>query len=413
MIAPDVIVGIDVGTTKICTLVAKLAHDGELSIAGIGKVPSYGLRKGTVTDIKSTIESIHESKILAEQTAGLEIDSAFIGVTGSHIEAHLSNAIVSVSEPQRGITQEDVDRAIDLAKRMAIPKGRRLIDVIVRDFIIDNQVRTSDPIGANGMRLEANVLLISASIPELESIYKAVNNAGIDVEDIIIQPIASAEAVLSADERDLGVALIDIGGGTTDLAVYQQGNVNHLAVFPVGGNHVNSDLACGIRVSAKQAEHIKLQLGGVGEEHISSTDLIEINRGGNRHETIPLKIISIIIYPRIEEILLLVRDNLENAGFLKQIPCGIVLTGGTALMPGITDLASKIFDTSARIGYPQDIFGLTEESRNPKYATAVGLVKIGSMEYLDKKRATSHSTFASALKMADNWGKVILRSLFR
>jgi cell division protein FtsA len=371
------------------------------------------VRKGIVVDLDKTISSIRESKAQAETMAGLDVDSAFVSVTGAHIEAHHSNAVVGVLDPQKGITEEDTGRALDLAQRVEIPRGRRLIDVQVREYVVDGQAGITDPIGMNGMRLEVNALLITAAIPPLESVYRAVNQSGVDVEDITLVPIASAEAVLSHNEKELGVALVDIGGGTTDLAIYQQGAISHLAIFPVGGDHFDSDLAYGIGITARQAEHLKIHLGGVGEQFSSSNDIIEITKGGDRRGAIPLKIVADIIYPRLEEILTIVRDNISNAGLSKHIPAGVVLTGGTSLLPGMTDMASTIFGLQSRIGYPKDIDGLSEETRSPIFSTAVGLVKLGSVEYLEKQHMPATSPLAGAMTTASDWGKTFIRSIFK
>jgi len=410
----DAIVGIDVGTTKICTVVARVEPGSDLSILGVGRVPSRGLHKGTIIDLERTISSIRESKIQAEQAASTTIDSAFVSVTGAHVQAILSNAVIAIADPHKGITYEDTERVLDIAQHVEIPRGRRLIDVHVRDYIVDGQVGISDPVGMSGMRLEANVLLITTAVPQLEDIYRAVNHAGIDVENIILQPIASAEAALGPDEREAGVALIDIGGGTTDLAVYCDGGLAHIAIFPVGGDHFDSDLAYGIGISPRQAEHLKIKLGGVGKDYAASQDIIEISKaGGERRETIPLKIIAEIIYPRLEEILSLTYRDLDESGFIQDVRSGVVLTGGTSLLPGMTEMASGIFGVHARIGYPRDVSGLPEDLRNPMYSTAIGLVKVGAQEYESKSRETVQAGVYDSLARVQGWGKSVLRSIFR
>jgi cell division protein FtsA len=414
VITSDTIVGIDVGTTKICTVVASMGRDNEMSIIGIGRVPSRGLRKGSVIDLERTIASVRESKIQAEQSAGVEIESAYVSVTGGHIKAKPSNAVIAIADPQKGITEEDAEHALELAQRVDIPKGRRLIDVRIKDYIVDGQVGISDPVGMTGMRLEVNVLLVTAAVTHLENIYRAVNHAGIDVENIILEPIASAEAVLSPEERLNGVALIDIGGGTTDLAVYRDDGVAHLAIFPVGGDHFDSDLAYGIGITARQAEHLKIKLGGVSRDYTSSEDIIEISkRGGQRTDSIPLKIIAEIIRPRLEEIFALVHENLRSEGYLKDISGGVVLTGGTSLLPGITEIASSSFGVQARIGYPRIVDNMPEDLKNPMFATAVGLVKIGAEDYLEKKMAAVPNGMSDAFVTIQGWGKTVLRSIFR
>lgn len=414
MIPAQTICGIDIGTTKICTVVAGIERDGEITVLGVGRVPSKGLRKGIVIDVDRTTQSIRESKTQAEQMAGVEIDSAFVGITGSHIQASPSNAVVAVTDPSRGITSEDTAHALDLAQRVEIPQGRRLIDVRVRDYIVDGQMGIADPIGTNGMRLEVNALLITAGVSHLQSINRAVNNAGIDVENIILEPIASGEAVLTPEERDAGVAILDIGGGTADLAVYQEGNVAHVAILPVGGDHFDSDLAYGINITAREAEHLKIRLGGVSKKCLTSEELIEISKmKGERRETIPLKIIGEIIFPRAEEIFRIVGKNLESAGLLDRIPAGMVLTGGTSLLDGMTDLASAVFGFQTRIGYPRFVTGLTEELRSPIYATALGLINLGVLEYGDRRPIGRNGSINAALLTVRSWGLSFLRWLTR
>ncbi len=412
MIATQTICGIDIGTTKICTVVASLERDGEIAIHGVGRVPSRGLRKGVVIDRDRTAQSILESKTQAEQMGGVEVDSAFVGITGSHIHATPSNAVVAVSEPSRGITSEDTAHALDLAQRVDIPKGRRLIDVCVRDYIVDGQMGIADPIGISGMRLEVSTLLITAAVQHLQNINRAANGADVDIENLILQPIASGEATLTSEEREAGVALLDVGGGTTDLAVYQEGNVAHVAILPVGGDHFDSDLAYGIHVTTREAEHIKIRMGAVNKRALVSDELIEISKGGGeRRETIPRKIVSEIIYPRAEEIFRLVRQNLDKAGLRSRISAGLVLTGGTSLLAGITDLASDIVGVRTRIGYPQYVTGLTDEVRSPIYATVIGLVLLGAREYGQRHPVGAISGVSNALTGLQDAGVSFLKWL--
>lgn len=410
---PETIVGIDIGTTKICTVVGNVDRDEGLTITGIGRVPSRGLRKGKVYDLERTISSIRESKIQAEAISNTDIVSGYVSVTGSHIRAEHSNALIAVTDPQRGITPEDAENALDQAQRVDIPNDRRLIDVQVREYIVDGQVGISDPVGMTGMRLEVNALLVTADVSHLENIYRAVNHAGIDVDNLVLQPIASAEAVLSHEEKETGVAVLDIGGGTTDLAVFKDGVLDHLDIFPVGGDHFDSDLSYGIGVTTRQAEHLKIKLGGIGPEYLASEDIIEITKGGSdRREAIPLKIIPEIIYPRMEEILSLIYESLNNGNYLDKLPSGLVITGGTSLLPGITEMASALFGLQARIGYPRDIGGLSEESRNPMYSTAIGLVKIGAEDVKEKETAGIKSGMNKGLETAAEWWNKTLRIIF-
>ncbi len=410
----DTIVGFDVGTTKTCAVVANVTHDGDLEILGVGLVPSRGIRKGVVQDQEKAITSIREARIQAERASNVDIDSAFVTINGTHIRAILSNAVVAVADPNKGITVEDTENALDIAQRVEIPKGSRLVDVRVRDYIVDGQIGISDPVGMSGMRLEVNALLLTAGVPQLEDLYRAVNQAGIDVENIILKPIASAEAILGSDERERGVAVIDIGGGTTGVAVYRDDGLAHLRILPLGGDHIDSDLVYGIGVTKRQAQHLMIKFGGVNDEHRNSDDIIELAKdGGKRKDVLPLKILAEIIYPRMEEILLQVKQDLTEAGIFNGLKSGIVLTGGLAQMPGITDLATEITGYRARIGYPRDIQGLPEDIRNPMFSTAIGLVKLGHIELLDKLSAYHPNGVQNALESAGTLGKQVLKMFFR
>jgi len=418
MIAPETIVGFDIGTSKICAVVARtLSSDGDLEIATIEKVPSQGIRKGVIVDPDRTCLGIRECKTRAEQIAGGEIDSAFVSVSGAYFQAHHAEAMVGVAEPQKGISQEDIERARDLAQRTEIPRGHRLIDVRIREYVVDGQVGVTDPLGMNGMRLEVKALLITAAIPQIELVYRTLDNAGIDVEDLILQPIAAAEAVLTPKEKETGVALVDIGGGTTDLVVYQNGNIAHVAIFPVGGDHIDSDISCGLGILKPQGERMKIQVGGVGKEHLNSIDLVELTREGNRSGIVGVKIIAEIIYPRVEEIFTLVGKELVRTNLLNSIPSGFVITGGTALLPGLTDMVTELFQLPARVGNPLPVDGLTEELRNPIYASAIGLAKLGYMEYWEKHPVSTSSPFTNILTSASGWTrnttKSIMKFLFR
>ena len=409
----DTIVGIDVGTTKTCAVVANVGLDGDLAILGVGLVPTRGMLKGVVNDIEKVIASIREARIQAERAANVDIDSAFVTLNGAHVRAILSNAVVAIADPNRGITAEDAENALDISQRVAIPDGSRLVDVRVRDYIVDGQIGISDPVGMSGMRLEVNALLLTAGIPQLEDLYRAVNQAGIDVENIILKPIASAEAILGSDERERGVAVVDIGGGTTGVAVYRDDGLSHVRILPLGGDHIDSDLVYGIGVSKRQARHLMIKFGGVDKEHRNSEDIIELSKdGGGRKEVLPLKILSEIIYPRIEEILRLIKQDLTDAGIINDLKSGIVLTGGLAQLPGISDVTADITGYRTRIGYPRGIQGLPEDIRNPMFSTAIGLVKLGHFEMVDKLSTFQPNGVHNALTTVGGWGKQVMKMFF-
>jgi len=409
----DTIVGIDIGTTKTCAVVAAIGPDNNVSILGVGLVPTRGMQKGIITDASEVIATVRECKLQAEKASNVNIDSAFVNLNGTHIKGAISNAVVAIADPNRGITIEDAESALDIAQRVEIPAGRRMVDVRIRDYIVDGQIGISDPVGMSGMRLEVNALLVTAKVSQLEDVYRAVNNSGIDVENLIISPIASAEAVLGMDERERGVALIDIGGGTTGIAVYRDDGLAHVSVLPVGGDHVDSDLAYGIGITKKQGQHLKIRFGGIGDACKNSDDIIEITKtGGDRKESLPLKILSEIIEPRYVEILSLARNELEKAGLLKELMSGIVLTGGASLLPGTQDLAAEIFGKRVKIGTPKVIEGLPEDIRNPMFAGAVGLIRLGMIEYLEKGPAYVPNGVQTTLSTATSWGKAVLRWIF-
>jgi len=374
----DLIVGLDIGTTKICAVVAEPTATG-VDVIGIGTHPSRGLRKGVVVDIDATVDSIKHAVEEAELMADCEITSVYAGIAGGHIEGFNSHGIVAVKD--REVTENDVRRVIDAAKAVAIPMDREVIHVIPQEYIIDDQDGIREPLGMSGVRLEAKIHIVTAAVTSAQNIVKCANKAGLNVMDIVLEPLASAEAVLADDERDLGVCLIDIGGGTTDIAVFADGAIKHTCVLGLGGYHVTNDIAVGLRTPFEEAERIKKRFGAASARQLGSDDVITVpSVGGRRPREVSRKILCEIIEPRIDEILTLSRQEIVKAGLEDKIPSGLVLTGGCAALAGIGDLAEEIFEAPVRIGQPWRVGGLQDVVRSPMYATGVGLVLYGQAQ---------------------------------
>jgi cell division protein FtsA len=374
----DLIVGLDIGTTKICAVVAEPTESG-VDVIGIGTHPSRGLRKGVVVDIDATVDSIKHAVEEAELMADCEITSVYAGIAGGHIEGFNSHGIVAVKE--REVTEYDVRRVIDAAKAVAIPMDREVIHVIPQEYIIDDQDGIREPLGMSGVRLEAKIHIVTAAVTSAHNIVKCANKAGLNVVDIVLEPLASAEAVLADDERDLGVCLIDIGGGTTDIAVFADGAIKHTCVLGLGGYHVTNDIAVGLRTPFEEAERIKKRFGAASARLLGSDDVITVpSVGGRRPREVSRKILCEIIEPRIDEIMTLSRQEIVKAGLEDKIPSGLVLTGGCAALAGIGDLAEEIFEAPVRIGQPWRVGGLQDVVKSPMYATGVGLVLYGQAQ---------------------------------
>jgi len=381
----DLIVCLDIGTTKICAIVAERAESGA-DVVGIGTHPSKGLRKGVVVDIDATVDSIKHAVEEAELMADCEISSVYAGIAGGHIEGFNSHGIVAVKD--REVGSNDLRRVIDAAKAVAIPMDREVIHVIPQEFIIDDQDGIREPLGMSGVRLEAKIHIVTAAVTSAQNIVKCANKAGLNVVDIVLEPLASAEAVLAGDERDLGVCLIDIGGGTTDLAVFADGSIKHTSVLGLGGYHITNDIAVGLRTPFEEAERIKKRFGVASARYLGSDDVITVpSVGGRRPREVSRKILCEIIEPRIDEVLSLARQELLKAGIGDRIPSGVVLTGGCSALNGIAELAEEIFESPVRGGSPTRVGGLQDVVRSPMYATGVGLVLYGISQ--SRSRGTS------------------------
>ncbi len=385
------VVGVDIGTTKICAIVGEVTPNG-INIVGIGNQPSKGLRKGVVINIDSTVQSIQQAIEEAELMAGCDIHSVFAGIAGGHIRGFNSHGVVAVKD--REVRSTDVDRVIDAAKAIPIPTDREVLHILPHEFIVDEQDGIRDPVGMSGVRLEAKVHIVTGAVTSAQNIVKCCNRCGLNVADIVLEQLASGEAVLTLDEKELGVAMIDIGGGTTDLVVYFQGSIRHTAVLALGGNHITNDIAIGIRTPTIEAERIKHQNGCAMASLVNSAETIEVpSVGGRKPRTISRQLLSEIIEPRAEEIFALTKKELDRSGLSHLLTSGVVLTGGSSMMEGMAEMAERVFDLPVRVGLPQGFGGLVDVVSSPIYATAVGLVLYGSKQMVrnSKFRTREHS----------------------
>jgi len=398
----NVIVGLDLGTTKTCVIVGEITPQG-IDIIGVGSHPSEGLRKGVVVNIDSTVEAIKNAVEEAEHMSGCRISSVYAGIAGGHIKGQNSLGIVAVKG--REVDEEDVQRAVDAAKAIAIPSDREILHTLPQNFIVDDQDGIRDPVGMSGVRLEAKVHIVTGASTSIQNIVKSVNRVGLEIHEIVLEQIASSEAVLSNDEKDLGVALIDIGGGTTDIAVFTEGSIKHTAVLPVGGNYLTSDIATGLRTPLTEAEKIKIRYGCAFGALISKDETIEVpSVGGREPREVSRQILGRIVEPRMEEILTMAYKEIVKSGYEDILAAGIVLTGGAALLEGITELAEQIFNMPVRRGRPIGFGGLTDVVNSPMYSTGVGLVFYGSRR-LSKETLTTKggSLFGDVLRKIKKW----------
>ena len=373
-----VIAGLDIGTTKVCAVIGRVGEYESIDILGVGSSPSKGLRKGVVVNIESTVHSVASAIEKAELMAGIEIKSVFAGIAGGHITSRNSKGVVAVSTRSHEITPAEVERVIGAAKAIALPMEREVIHVLPHEFVVDSQEGIKDPVGMTGVRLEAEVHIVTGAMASAQNIVKSVNRGGYAVNDIVFEPLASALATLKDDEKELGVVLVDIGGGTADILVYQNGSIRHTGVISMGGNHVTNDISIGLRIPNQRAEEIKRKWGIALSEITDSEEMIEIpSLGGRKPAVMPRQVLAEIIEPRMEEILFLVRENLESKDIKDTLSGGVVITGGASLLEGTGKLAERIFEMPVRIGIPSGIGGLVEEVSSPEYATSVGLVLYG------------------------------------
>jgi cell division protein FtsA len=376
--ARDVIVGLDVGTTKICAIAAEVTHGDRLEVIGVGTAPSRGLRKGVVVNIDATVEAIRRAVEEAEQRAGVEISSVYAGVAGGHIRGINSRGVVAVSGKSREVSAVDIERALEAAKAINLPPDREIIHALPQAFVVDDQDGIREPLGMSGVRLEVEVHLVTGAVTSVQNVVRSVNRAGLAVQDIVLEPLASAEAVLSPDEKELGILLIDIGGGTTDAALFRDGAIWHTAILPLGGDHITNDIAVGLRTPNADAEDLKKRYGCALTALVREDETIDVpSVGGRKPRQLSRQILSEIVQPRVEEIFTLIARDLAKAGLDDAPTAGIVITGGTSILEGIAELAEQVFDLPVRRGSPAPTGGLADVVRSPIYSTGVGLALYG------------------------------------
>ncbi|BAP56834.1 cell division protein FtsA [Thioploca ingrica] len=401
----NLIVGLDIGTSKVVAIVGEVTPEGdEVEIIGIGQHPSRGLKKGVVVNIESTTHSIQRAVEEAELMSGCEIHSVYTGIAGSHIRSMNSHGIVAIRDKE--VTQDDIDRVIDAARAVAIPADRKIVHILPQEFIIDNQEGIREPIGMSGVRLEAKVHLVTSAASAAQNIVKCIRICGLEVDDLILEQLASSESVLTEDEKDLGVCLVDVGGGTTDIAVFTEGAVRYTAVIPIAGDQVTNDIAVAMRTPTQYAEEIKIKYACALAQLTNADEMIEVPSVGARPPRyLARQTLADVVEPRYEELLTLVQAELRRSGYEDLIAAGIVLTGGSAKMDGVIELAEEVFHMPVRVGYPKYVSGLIDVVRNPIHATGVGLLLFGHKHRHERISDINHSSriVRGVLGRMKNW----------
>lgn len=377
----EIVVGLDIGTTKVCAVVGEVADDG-ITILGVGMVPCRGLRKGIVANIDWTVRSIKDAIEAAQTMAGVEIRTVYAGIAGSHIRSQASDGVAAIAGGE--VTRGDVERVLEGGRAIPVDADRQILHVLPREYTVDSQDGIRDPIGMSGVRLGVKVNLVTAATSCVQNVIRCAERCGLTVADVVLQPLASAEAVLSDDEKEIGVAVVDIGGGTTDIILYVDGGIAHTSVIPVGGNNITSDIAAGLRTPMAEADRLKRLSGCALGRMVADDEEIEVpGVGGHAPRRTARRVLSDIIEPRVEEIFAVVRKRIEDTGLLEQMSAGVVLTGGAVLLAGMTDFAEEILGMPVRIGMPNGVKGITQLVHGPEYATGVGLVKYGAQAMME------------------------------
>ena len=397
--------GIDIGTRKVAAVIAEITEDRKIEVIGIGTAESRGLRKGVVVNLEATTAAVKKAQEEAELMAGVELDSAFIGISGAHIKSFNSRGVVAVSGKNRVITREDIRRVIDQSKAVSIPPDREIIHIIPQEFVVDEQDGIKDPLGMSGIKLEVNVHIVTSAITSVQNLRSSLERAEVDVQQIILNQIATAAAVLTHDERELGVGLIDIGAGTTEVAIFERGSLWYTSIIPIGGDNFTNDIAVGLRTPIPEAEKIKKKFGCVASPTLDEQETIDVPAvgRGRKPRVLSRQLLADIIQPRAEEIFRLVDNDIKRMGYEKSLNSGIVLTGGTALLEGLEEVAEEIFDLPVRRGDPSGVSGLMDRVSTPDYATAVGLILTGYNQWQDK--GLSKDRKKGAWTRIKNWFK--------
>jgi cell division protein FtsA len=395
--------GLDVGTTKVCAVIAEVIEDGDLSILGVGDRPCSGLERGMVVNLEETIQAVTDAVRAAEQMAGIQVKSVVAGIAGEHVRSVNSTGVIGVSRKDNEITQEDLKRVLEAARAVAIPGDREVLHVLPRGYRVDEQRGIRDPIGMSGVRLEAEVHIVTVQSTAVRNLLRGITRAGLAVSALVLEPLAAAEGVVGEDERALGVLLLDIGGGTTDIAVFLEGTIGHTAVIGYGGNAVTNDLAVGLRTPIDQAERLKLRHGAALASQVPADAVVEVpGVGGREPRRVSAQVLASICEPRMEEILGLALAEVERVVDPSALAAGVVLTGGSAQMPGLPELAERVLGLPARVGVPNGISGVTDLALDPRLATAVGLVRQAALEnrtskvrgrLVDRMRRPLHELF--------------------
>ena len=399
----NLIVGLDIGTSKIVVIAAEVTSDGTFEIIGMGSHPSSGLKKGVVANIETTVNAIQRALEEVELMANCKIHDVYTGVAGNHIKSFNSHGMVAIKD--REVSELDVERVMETAKAVNIPANQQVLHILNQEFIIDGQEDVREPIGMNGIRLEVKVHIVTGSIPAVQNIMKCVRRCGLEVGDVVLQPLASSMAVLSEDEKDLGVCLVDIGGGTTDIAVFNQGAIRHTAVIPIAGDQVTNDIAMALRTPTKDAEDIKCRYGCALKGMADSREMIEVLGVGERGtRQLSRQTLAEVIEPRVEELYLLVQKELRRSGFEELLSSGIVITGGSSSLLGMVELGEEIFHMPVRLGLPLYRGGLAEVVRTPRFSTGVGLIIAGIEQNRHHQKARLQgNSFKLILERIGNW----------
>ena len=398
----DIIVGLDIGTSKVVAIVGEVKADDGIEIVGIGSHPSRGLKKGVVVNIESTVQSIQRAVEEAELMAGVEIEAVYAGIAGSHVSSLNSHGIVPIRD--REVSHTDVERVIDAARAVAIPADQKILHILPQEFIIDNQEGIHDPVGMSGVRLEARVHMVTGAVSAAQNIIKCVRRCGLEVEDLILEQLASSYSVLEDDEKDLGVCLVDIGGGTTDIAVFTGGSIRHTAVIPIAGDQVTNDIAVALRTPTHHAEEIKLKYACALTQLAGAGETIEVPSIGDRPpRRLSRQTLAEVVEPRYEELLSLIQAELRRSGFEDLVAGGVVLTGGSSKMEGLIELAEEVFHMPVRMGIPQYVTGLVDVVRNPIHATGVGLLLFGNRNRAVRIPEGARGGFKAAWDRMKSW----------
>ncbi|WP_137937741.1 cell division protein FtsA [Chitinivorax sp. B] len=399
----NLLVGLDIGTSKIVAIVADVQLDGRIEIVGMGQAPSRGLKKGVVVNIESTVTAIQRALEEAELMADCKIREVFTGIAGSHIRSFNSHGMVAIKDKE--VSQADVDRVIETARAVNIPTDQQILHILPQEFIIDGQEDVKEPLGMAGVRLETKVHIVTGAVSAAQNIMKCVRRCGLEVADLILQPLASAQAILSEDEKDLGVCLVDIGGGTTDIAVFTGGSIRHTAVIPIAGDQITNDIAMALRTPTKEAEDLKVAHGCALRQLADPNQMIEVPGVGERGtRQMSRQTLAEVIEPRVEELYSLIQAELRRSGFEDLLSSGIVITGGSAQMQGMVELGEEVFHMPVRLGVPQYVGGLSEVVRNPRFSTGVGLLMMGKEQYTRHQTSRLTGTgFAAVFERMKAW----------